>query len=391
MEKKKEKILYDKEKPSLDDIEVKADMEMVYNVELLADVIVEGGIEIIFGLTGGHQWPFEGPVMKRGIPRVHVHHECTAPFAGDAWGRIKGKPAAVSLTAGPGMMNAVSGVMQAKQAQSPMFLFCGAHPTTDDDRFPIQEGYAEYSLGPCTKYVRRVVSPYTSVFQTKRALRACQTPPMGPVALEFPLDTVSIVGKIPKSVALTGYARGFFPPRDLRRFMADPALVEEAVKWILGAEKPTIIVGEGVHYDDAASELNEFVKLLGIPCHSRRVGRGAFSEYDYLNCYGRARGKVMRASDRCLVIGLRVAYLENFGYPPFWGHDTRYIQINHCVENMCLALPTVNEIIGNHKMVLRQMIDCVKSLGVTEPPKKWDEWRKFVREAREAVEKRVHE
>jgi len=133
-----------------------------------------------------------------------------------------------------------------------------------------------------------------------------------------------------------------------------------------------------VHYEHAVEELNEFVELTGIPCHTRRVARGAISEYNPLNCYGRARGAVMRASDRALVLGLRIAYLENNGMPPFWGVNTRYVQAQPCKDDVCLGLDTEYELIGNTKLMLRQMIDCAKSLGIRKPPEKWNDWRQFV-------------
>lgn len=400
--KKEEKMLYDAEKPSLDVVEVALPMETVYQTELLGDLCKEAGVKYLIGLLGGHVWYIETVLMKRGIPRVHVHHEAVAVFAADAYARITGKPGMVTyLTAGPGWMNTVTPHMQAKQAQAPFVSFIGSHATYEDGRGPIQEGYAEATLGGnvrgemgVTKWTKRIVSERELLYWTARAFRECQHPPMGPCAIDVPYNIIYIENaRKPRwefTGPLSGYAEGFFPPRP-HRTMGDPEAIKRAMEWFLAAEKPCIVVGEGVHYDDAAPELNEFIELTGIPCHTRRVGRSVFPEHNYLNCYGRARGRVFRACDRMLVLGLRVAYLEEFGYPPFWSHETRYWQAQQCLENICLALPTEHEVIGNLKHVLRQMIDYAKEMGIKSPPEKWNGWRQFVREAREAVERRILE
>jgi thiamine pyrophosphate-dependent acetolactate synthase large subunit-like protein len=152
-----------------------------------------------------------------------------------------------------------------------------------------------------------------------------------------------------------------------------------------------MVCGESIWYHDAVAELDEFVHLLGIPCHTRRLARGAISEYDPLNCYGRARGKVMRASDRAIIMGLGIRYLENYGRPPFWGTDTKYIQIQSSPEMQCLQLPTEFEMNGSMKYILRQMIDCLKDMGITKPVAKWEQWRQTVVEAREDSLKKPRE
>jgi thiamine pyrophosphate-dependent acetolactate synthase large subunit-like protein len=87
----------------------------------------------------------------------------------------------------------------------------------------------------------------------------------------------------------------------------------------------------------------------------------------------------MRSADRAIVFGLRIAYMENSGLPPFWGATCQHVQMQSCRENVSLTLiNTVDEVIGSPKLMLRQMIDCLKDLGVDGPPEKWNDWRKFV-------------
>ena len=211
---------------------------------------------------------------------------------------------------------------------------------------------------------------------------------MGPVGVEIAEELTflsGIFGRLPLMLLYSMYRPGW-PPKPQENG-ANPAEVERAIRWLLEAERPAMIVGESIHYDHAQEELREFVGLLGVPCHCRRVARGAISEYDPLNYYGRARGRVLKTTDRCLVMGLRIAYLENWGQPPFWGLMTRYIQAQTCQENVCFNLPTEVELRGNMKAILKQMIECIKSMGITKPPEKWARWRQQVAEEKEKMEK----
>jgi thiamine pyrophosphate-dependent acetolactate synthase large subunit-like protein len=163
------------------------------------------------------------------------------------------------------------------------------------------------------------------------------------------------------------------------------------LEWLFDSERPSIVTGEGITYDDAQEELREFIALTGIPCHCRRNSRGAISEYDPLNCYGRARGYVMRKCDKGVLMGLRCGGLEWFGYPPFFGTQAIYGQIQTHPDNTVLSLPTEHELIGNMKLTLKLMTECAKDMGIKKPPEKWAGWRKEVADKKDEYHQRTIE
>lgn len=392
-EKKEEKVVIDKLKPGYEQDVGLPPAELMEPVDfnlLIADILKEEGVEYVFSLTSGFVWPTELAIQHNGIRRVNVRHEQAATFAADAWGRITGRPGVALIGPGTGATNAAAGVAQAYAAQAPMVVIGGTHRQQYDYAFDAQ-GIVnhEYAYKGMSKYSIRVDSGESIPFEVKRAFRAAMTPPMGPVCVSVPIDVAIGKAKLPRIMYEMQYAPGWAPME--AKTLADPDVVQKAMKWLMEAEKPAIITGEGIHYDHAEEELKEFAELTGIPIHCRRVGRGAISEYHPLNCGGRARGRVMRASDRAMVMGLRVAFLENFGLPPFWGVQTRYIQAQQCRENVNLLLATEFELVGNLKMILRQMIDCVKAMGIEKPLQKWDGWRKFVADTKQEYERRTLE
>jgi thiamine pyrophosphate-dependent acetolactate synthase large subunit-like protein len=350
----------------------------------MAEILREEGVTHVAGLTAGGQWQIESALLRHGIKRIHVRHEATATFFADAMGRLTSRPGVSEVGPATGLSYSHAGVIQAYAAQSPMVHLVGESGTWDDDMF-MGQGVArsEWMFVNQCKWVRRVTNPNIYLWYIKQAFRRAVTPPHGPIVIAHPYEFWDYPKHTqPRMAQLLCYTPGYWAPKPVRT-MADPQVVEEAMKWLMEAERPAIIVGEGITLQFAQDELREFVALTGIPTHSRRNTRGCPSEYDPLNCYGRARGAVMREADRAVVMGLRIAFLENFGYPPFWGPATQYIQVQTCRENVNTALATLFEIIGDLKLVLRQMIDCVKSLGITKPPEKWNGWRQKVVEWKE--------
>ncbi|MFH1639704.1 MAG: thiamine pyrophosphate-dependent enzyme [Chloroflexota bacterium] len=193
-------------------------------------------------------------------------------------------------------------------------------------------------------------------------------------------------------MAFRAYNEGYWKPGALDAGMqvaGNPALIEKTVKWLLEAEKPVIIAGHEAHQDDCQEEFRELAHLMGIPSAGRRIARGIISELDPISYGRRSRGPIFNNADRCLVLGLRIGSLEAFGNAPFFPHNIRYCQIHSHPDYTETNLPTDIEIYGNLKVILKQMIQCAKDLGVKGPVDKWEKWRQFVVDTEASYKKRT--
>lgn len=399
-EQTKERI--DREKPHTEvreASELPAEMfETVDGMQLFAEMLKEEGVKFIPYLTSGSSWGLEMAIGRAGIPKVHVRNEMTATFAMDAAGRVQGtKPAVALIGSGTGMCNSSAGVVQAFCAQSPGVCICSEHPMSWD-RFIGGQGIvmAEYLFSKLAKDVKRITVPAHIPYEVKNAFRKACTPPTGPVVIAVPYDFTWLNLRQPRITYHTIYSDNPYNHKastvEMTRAAANPQLIDETMKWIMEAEKPAMVVGEGITYDDAEAEFQEFVKLTGIPTHCRRNARGAIDEYDPLNCYGRARGRVMRGADRAIVFGLKLGYLENLGMPPFWGAGTRHVQMQSCSDNVSLALVNTEwAVVASPKFMLRQMIEWCKTSGITKPPEKWNAWRKYIEDTKQGYHQRTVE
>jgi len=350
-------------------------MTKVWASQIISRILrKEEGVEYMFGVHGGHTMPFDDWFMMDGGKYIHMRHEQGGVYAADAYARITGRPAVAGGTSGPGMANMLSAIGQAYTAKSPVVCLFGQHPTLGDDRWTLQEAYGARMAEPLTKAAYRVTNPNMIGFYVKKAFRVADEYPKGPVVVEIPLDVLNW------TPVEFGLQAGYTPdwregPNPL--YQGDPKLVEQCVDMLLEAERPVLVVGEGIHWSGAAAELREFIELTRIPVHTRRIARGAIPEDHELHIEGGYRGRFLKNADVTVVIGLRMGYLENYGH---WNEDTKFIQINEARSEICFEHKSDLEIIGNHKLVLRQMIDYVKQNG--KPAKERKEWLGQIAEGR---------
>jgi acetolactate synthase-1/2/3 large subunit len=344
----------------------------------VAKVLKEEGVEWYSGVHGGHIHQLMGKIAQAGIRMYHMRHEQSGVYCAEGFARSTGKPGVCFGTAGPGYGNMISGMYQAYLSRSPVICLLGQHGTAEDGWGPFQEGYAEPVASHFTKWTRRVVEPTMAAYYVQKAFRDAMTYPMGPVAIELP---VNILGQIAGD---ENNLRGC-PPSGVvaapSQPAGDPQVVEKVVQMLIKAKKPIIVAGDGIFWSKASAELRELVELLSIPVITRRMGRGAVPEDHPLSFSGGFRRPIQTQSDLVVIIGLRMNILEGFGLPPrFPSENVKYVQIAEDPEELTTRLPTEYSISGSPKQVLRQMINFAKDLKA-KPDRR--EWLAFVAEEKE--------
>ncbi len=343
-------------------------MAEVSGGEIVGKILEEEGTEFIAGVHGGHIMPFLSAAGRRGVKMLHLRHEQTGPYIADGWARATGRPGVCFGTAGPGMLNMVSGLNHAFLCRSPVVAITGQHATFQDGRAPFQEAYAEDVCRSFTKWSKRVVDARSISYFVQKAFRDATTYPPGPVVVEI---ASNLLGRRMEEDAQEGYV-----PKDrcpeLGMTGTDPALVEKMARLLLEAERPVVIGGGGIYWAGASEELKELVTLLNAAVITRRMGRGAVPEDHPLAFCAGHRRPILNRADVIAVFGLRMSMLEHFGQPPTYRHEAKYILVSESAEDLEARLPTEVRVLANPKQVLKQMIECVKDL-VKEPPRR-DEW-----------------
>src|SRR5438552_3966117 len=89
---------------------------------LVARALKREGVTHLFTLCGGHIMPIYEGCLDEGIRVVDVRHEQAAVMAADGMSRVTRSPGVAAVTAGPGVMNGITGLANARAADSPVVL-----------------------------------------------------------------------------------------------------------------------------------------------------------------------------------------------------------------------------------------------------------------------------
>jgi acetolactate synthase-1/2/3 large subunit len=364
----------------------RAEKAQVDGGELVSRVLESQKVKYLFAINGGHTFPILATLREHGIKLIHMRHEQACAYAADAYARTSGMPGVCSVTAGCGLTNAVTGLCGAGLAGSAVVCIAGQHPTTEDQIGSFQEAYGSEVCRTFSKFAKRVLDWSTIEVDLRQAFREATVPPQGPSLLEIPTNVLY------ESRDASEQRRGakVFSPDELRA-AADPAKVERTLEILESAERPLIAAGDGIFWSGAAAELRELAELTGIPVYARRTGQGAVPEDHPLAIRGVWKKPFTGRADAVLAIGFRFWSGEKFGEPPTWSDKARYIQVDATANRIGLHVPAEVAVVGDPKLVLRQLIDAAKRLGITAKKRADSKWLREVAEARANYERTIDE
>jgi acetolactate synthase I/II/III large subunit len=194
---------------------------------------------------------------------------------------VTGQPIAACTSIGPGAANTVMGLANAHCDSTALLLITGSASTHMRGHGVMQEMDRENTpdfvnvTRPITKRNFDVIRADHMPFVMHRAFNAMLTGRPGPVHVEIPLDIQSAITEI--DVAALAQRIPIGKPR------ADALAIEAAVKLLLSAKRPVIVVGGGAISSNASPELKRLVERLGIPVVFTWNGKGALPEDHPMN------------------------------------------------------------------------------------------------------------
>ena len=223
--------------------------------DVLIDTLIEHGVDTTFTVSG-ESFLAVLEALRRArnqIRLITTRHEGGGAFAAEAYGKLSGRPAALFVSRGPGAANAAIGVHTAKQDSTPMLLFIGHVRSTSQGREAFQEIDQAAMFSPIAKAVLQPNNSEQIAAVTARAIALATAGRPGPVVVILPRDLTD--GPV-RDTTIPG-----FRPR--ARVAPDPTTLAEAAAMIQRAERPLIIAGEMVSFDDAHDDLAKFAEAAG--------------------------------------------------------------------------------------------------------------------------------
>jgi acetolactate synthase-1/2/3 large subunit len=313
--------------------------------QLLVRMLKAEGVRHLFTLSGLHIAPIYAACVEEGIQLVDTRHEQAAAHAADATARLTRGIGVCAVTAGPGVTDALTGIANAYAANSPVLLLGGAAPSFNAGKGSLQEMEQVDLFTRITKWSDRIPSPDRVPTYLAKAFRTMLTGRPGPVFLEVPWDVLSNGVEESECPLPTSY-------RTKARQPGDPAFVERAAQVLSEAERPAIVAGSSVFWDDAAAPLAALAERLGAPVYLNGAGRGCLPA-DHPHFFSLTRKDALENADVVLIAGTPLDF--RLGYGSGIGEGARIIQIDADASEIGRNRAVEIGIIGDSRSVLSQL------------------------------------
>ena len=351
-----------------------------------ADIVVrclaEEGVEHVFGYPGGAVLYIYDAIFKQDkFQHILVRHEQAAIHAADAYSRSSNKVGVALVTSGPGVTNAVTGLVTAYMDSIPMVIISGQVPTHAIGQDAFQECDTVGITRPCVKHNFLVKDVKDLAMVMKKAFYIATTGRPGPVLVDIPKDitTAKAVFEYPKELEMRSY-------KPVEK--GHSGQIRKAVQLLLTAERPMIYAGGGVILADAAPELNKLVDKLGYPCTNTLMGLGGYRSSSerfvgMLGMHGTYEANMaMQHCDVLIAIGARFDD-RVIGNPKHFGSVPRkIIHIDIDPSSISKRVKVDVPIVGNVRDVLNDVLAQIETSEIQPNATALQGWWKQINEWR---------
>jgi benzoylformate decarboxylase len=212
------------------------------------------GIVYIFGNPGTVEQGFLDAIREMPRIRYITGLQETVPLAiADGYARSTRKPAVVQLHSGVGLGNGIGMLYQSKRGHTPLVVVAGEAGVCYDAMDAQMACDLVAMAEPVTKWSTRVLDPSSVLRVLRRAIKIAATPPMGPVFVSLPMDVLDAPNN--EEVVATVIPN--------TRTVPDTETMERLAKMLAGANRPMLIIGDGIAASGAHAELARVAEILG--------------------------------------------------------------------------------------------------------------------------------
>ncbi len=335
--------------------------------QVIIDYLIREKVPYIFGLCGHGNIGLIDAMYERSddIKTISVHHESVSGFMADVYFRVSGQPTATFTSCGPGSSNLPICLGNAFMDSVPFLAITGNVPTSQFNRGAFQELYRHFQADfPSTvqAYCKRVYQPTRGEqvpLMMRQAWKTMVTGRPGPVVLDVPFDIFKEASteETPRPEEWSANISS--------RCGADPDGVVKAVDMLIAAERPVIVVGQGVRHGGACEELLTLAQRLKIPVAASASGLGALPVEHPLSLGLVQRGGTYQANHSCrqadvlLALGVRFDDRTSSSWLPGYSFTippTKLIHVDIDPEEIGRNYPVALGLMADVRTFLRQLI-----------------------------------
>jgi acetolactate synthase-1/2/3 large subunit len=218
------------------------------------------GVRQAFGVVGSGNFDVTNGLIAGGANYVAARHEGGAATMADAYARMSGEVAALTLHQGCGLTNAMTGITEAAKSRTPL-LVLAAEATVPTSNFAIDQSAMARAVGA---EAARVSSAETAVDEATKAFHVARDE-RRTVLLNLPLEIQAAENEADGDVV-----RRDPPVPDA----PDANDVGALADLLAGARRPVLIAGRGARH--ARAELLALADACGALLATSAVAKGLF-------------------------------------------------------------------------------------------------------------------
>ncbi len=338
--------------------------------------LYEAGIGHVFLVTGrGALFLTDALAKHPSLEPICVHHEQSASYAAVAYAQQTGGMGACMVSTGCAATNAMTGVLSAWQDGIPCVFISGQNILKETSRYsgiPLrtygqQEADIITLVQPITKYARMITSPEQIVEAVDMALTLANSGRKGPVWLDIPLDLQSATVE-PEKLHTSAVTAPEVP-------QASKQMIAKVAQALARAERPAILIGNGIRSAGAEQAFRAFVHKWNIPVTYAASATDTFGSANPLSIgsvgtmgCSLAGNFTVQNADLLLVLGSRLTSLTT-------GID--YCSFARAAEIIVVDIDPIEhskETVEVDQLVVGDLKHFLEEIGQAEPKPASESW-----------------
>ncbi|TWP38588.1 thiamine pyrophosphate-binding protein [Leekyejoonella antrihumi] len=237
--------------------------------ELVGRTLVDAGIDHVFGVVGSGNFEVTDAMTRAGATYVAARHESGGATMADAYARMSGSVAALTVHQGCGLTNAMTGITEAAKSRTPMVVLA-AEATAPLSNFYVDQPALARSVGAVPL---RVDDAATAEWTARQAVQLARND-RRVVLLNLPLEVQTAEAPQPEAAGaaaspLWGAGAGsrMLDLHDLRR-------LTDALQQ---ARRPVFVAGRGSRGAGCRQALEALADRCGALLATSAVAKGLFN------------------------------------------------------------------------------------------------------------------
>ncbi len=319
--------------------------------EAVGRTLVERGVRQVFGVVGSGNFHVTNAMVDAGARFVASRHENGAATMADAYGRMSGEVAVLSVHQGCGLTNAMTGITEAAKSRTPMVVVA-AEATQPRSNFYVDQEMLAESVGAVPI---RVTSADTAVADTAATVDLARRE-RRTVLLNLPLD---VQAEEVEELSVPAPVEG---PDRMTPSADDLKLLVEALE---SAQRPVFVAGRGSRGPGCRQALEDLAESTGALLATSAVAKGLFNENDwYLDVSGGfsspLAAELIKGAD--LIVGWGCALnMWTMRHGKLISEGTKVIQVDDDPDAIGAHRPGAQGVVGDVRATAEAALDLLDS------------------------------